>query len=327
MADIARAVGVSTITVSRALRSPEMVSPETRRRIAEAISQFGYVPNLLAGSLAADRTNVVTAIFPSIQNSLFASTIQGISDVLREHGYYLMLGHSNYSLDEAEALVAAALAVRPCGMVLHNTTHTPRATALLTNAGVPVVETGELKRRPLDVVVSYSNGAAARAMTLHLATRGYRRIGFVSVDPRGNERARLRRQGYRAALKEAGILHNPRLERCMPQGFAGGAQALVDLLETEPRLEAVFFAGDVFAYGALFECQRRGWAVPDRIAIAGFDNLGFAEDVVPTLTTLRIPRYNIGRRAAEIILDRLAGRDGTTRRIDVGFEVVRREST
>jgi LacI family transcriptional regulator, gluconate utilization system Gnt-I transcriptional repressor len=112
-----------------------------------------------------------------------------------------------------------------------------------------------------------------------------------------------------------------------PAGFAEGADALVRLVQTHPDIDACFFAGDVLAVGALFECQRRGWAVPGRIAIASFDDLDLLRHTVPTVTTLRIPRQDIGRRSAELLVNRLRGASPQKVRIDVGFEIVQREST
>ncbi len=110
-------------------------------------------------------------------------------------------------------------------------------------------------------------------------------------------------------------------------GFSDGADALARLVRTHPDIDAGFFAGDVLAVGALFECQRRGWAVPGRVAIASFDDLDLLRHAVPAVTTLRIPRAEIGRRSAELLINRLHGTPAERLRIDVGFEIVQREST
>jgi LacI family transcriptional regulator, gluconate utilization system Gnt-I transcriptional repressor len=214
-----------------------------------------------------------------------------------------------------------------CGLVLHNTTHSKRLRELLARTDIPVVETGNLPAKPIDMAVSYSNFDAARAMTGHLGRLGYKRIGFVTLPLRDNDRSRERRRGYLAALKELGLPADPGLVLEAAGGFAEGADALVRLVQTHPDIDACFFAGDVLAVGALFECQRRGWAVPGRIAIASFDDLDLLRHTVPTVTTLRIPRQDIGRRSAELLVNRLRGASRQKVRIDVGFEIVQREST
>jgi len=327
MSDIARHAGVSPMTVSRALRDPESVSEAMRRKVEAAVRQFGYLPNRIAGSLSSKRSNIVGLVVPSLRNSLYATMIHAISDVLRANGLHLMIADSGHRLEDEEALVAALLAQRVCGLVLHNTTHSKRVHELLARTDIPVVETGNLTSRPLDMVVSYSNFEAARAMTAHLGRLGYRKIGFVTLPLRDNDRSRERRRGYFAALKELGLSPDPDMVLEAAGGFSEGADALVRLVQTHPDIDAAFFAGDVLAVGALFECQRRGWAVPARIAIASFDDLDLLRHTVPTVTTLRLPRQEIGRRGAELLVNRLRGAARERIRIDVSFEVVQREST
>ena len=327
MHDIARHAGVSPMTVSRALREPGSVSEKMRRKVEAAVREFGYLPNRIAGSLSSKRSNVVGLVVPSIRNSLYASMIQAVSQVLRANGLHLMIADSGHRLADEEALVEALLAQRVCGLMLHNTRHSKRVKDLLRQTGVPVVETGNLPSHPLDMAVSYSHFEAARAMTLHLARLGYRRIGFVTLPLRDNDRSEQRRRGYFAALKELGVTPDPDLVLEASGGFAEGGDALVRLIQTHPDLDAGFFAGDVLAVGALFECQRRGWAVPGRVAIASFDDLDLLKHAVPAVTTLHIPRHEIGRRSAEMLVNRLRGAPPERLRIDVGFEIVQRDST
>jgi len=327
MSDIARHAGVSPMTVSRALRDPATVSEKMRRKVDAAVREFGYLPNRIAGSLSSSRSNVVGLIVPSIRNSLYASMIQAISDMLRANGLHLMIANSGHRLEDEEALVSAFLAQRVCGLVLHNTMHSKRVRDLVRQTGVPAIETGNLPAKPLDMAVSYSNFEAARAMTLHLARLGYRKIGFVTLPLHDNDRSEERRRGYFAALGELGLPADPTLVLEAPGGFSEGADAVVRLVQAHPDLDAGFFAGDVLAVGALFECQRRGWAVPGRVAIASFDDLDLLRHAVPAVTTLRIPRAEIGRRSAELLVNRLHGAPAERLRIDVGFEIVQREST
>lgn len=325
--DVARHAGVSPMTVSRALRDPDKVSAEMRRRVDDAVRQIGYLPNRIAGSLSSNRSNVVGLILPSVRNSLFANTIQGVSDVLRANGHYLMIADSGYSLADEEAAIYAFLQQRVCGIVLHNTKHTDRARELIERARVPVIEIGNLTPRPLDMTVSYSNYAASRAMTLHLAERGYRKIGFVTLPLKDNDRSIERRRGYLAALAELGRAEDPRVILEMPSGISAGADAIARLVEADEKPDAVFFAGDVLAIGALLECQRRGWAVPGRIAIATFDDVDLLRYVTPSITSVRIPRYEIGKRSAEVLLDRIGGKATGPQAVDVGFDIVQRESS
>jgi len=325
--DVAHHAGVSPMTVSRALRNPEKVSEGLRRRVTEAVDRIGYLPNRIAASLSSDRSTVVGLILPSLRNSLFANTVQGISDVLHTAGHHLMIADSGYALAEEEAAIQAFLQQRVCGLLLHNTKHTDRTRRLIAQAMVPVVEIGDLTQHPLDMAVSYSNHQAAKAMTLHLAGRGRRRIGFVTLPLEDNDRSLERRRGYLAALAELGIEADPRIMLEMPGGTGAGAQAMRRLMQAEARLDAVFFAGDVLAIGAMLECQRQGWTVPGRVAIASFDDVDMLQFMNPAVTSVRIPRYDIGRCCAEAVLDRLHGRACEPIRLDLKFEIIQRNST
>lgn len=326
MRDVAAAAGVSVMTVSRALREPERLSPDTRRVVLDAIEKIGYVPNRIAANLASARSSAVGQIVPSIQNSLYVDTVKGAADVLRAAGMQVMIADSGYSLEEEEALIGAFIAQRVSGLILHNTEHTPRAVEMMRRSGMPVIETGDLTRRPVDMNISYSNFNAAKAMTLHLAEQGYETIGFVSLVTRINRRARERQRGFLAALRALGRPHDPRLVMEVPPGMAAGAHAMVEMKRRVPVVDAIFFAGDVLAVGALMETQRRRWSIPGRIAIAGFDDLEILQHAVPRVTCLRLPRLEIGRRSAESLLERLRGKTGSLR-LDLGFEVIQREST
>jgi LacI family gluconate utilization system Gnt-I transcriptional repressor len=327
MRDVARAAQVSTMTVSRALNAPERVSPEVRQRVAEAVQAVGYVPNRLAGSLSSRRSNMVGLVLPSIENSLFAATVKGVSDVLRRAGHHLMIAESGYGPEKEEAAIRAFLEQRVAGLILHDTLHTEEAVRLIRRAGVPVVENGTLTPTPLDMVVSYSNHEAARVMTRHLARLGYRRIALVTLPAAANQRSRDRQAGYRAALAELRRAVDPALMLEMPPGLASGAEALVRLMERPRRPDAVFFAGDVLAVGAVLECQRRGWSVPGDVAVAAFDHIDLLAHLNPPVTTLRLPRHEIGVRSAEMLLERLSGRQSGPAAVDLRFEIIQRAST
>lgn len=326
MEDVARQARVSLATVSRTLRAPEKVSPATRRRVLRAVSAIGYVQNLVAGSLASSRTEVIAAIIPRIDNSSHGKMLQAASEVLRAGGYHLLLGQDGFSAPQEEQLIAAFLGRRPDGIILHSRRHTPEAARLLAHAGVPVVEVGELTGRPLDMVVSYSNFDAARTLTAHLVRRGYRRIALVCGRRRVSERQELRWKGYRAALKEGGQPYSAARVVETDLGCRNGAEALRGLLGRDPRIDAVFFSGDLMAVGAEWECLRRKWSVPDRIAIAGFDDQEIAAEAVPALTTIQVPREQIGRLAGQMLLDRLRGKPVEPKVVDVGFRLIERES-
>lgn len=327
MADVARSAGVSAITVSRALRMPGRVAPATRARVEAAVQALGYVPNLVAGALKSQRSNIVVAIVPTLVSAIFAETVEGLTSVLREHGYQLLIANSGYAPETEESLVRAFLGRRPDAIVLTGIHHTAGARAQVRAAGIPVVETWELADDPIDMNVGFSNRDAARRLTEALLGRGYRRIAFAGVDPAVELRSRRREEGYRAAMRAARLAPVVHRLDAAERGLTmrSGARAAATLLAARPRIEAVMFANDFPAFGAMAECARRGVAVPAGLAVAGFGDFEVAREACPALTTVRVPGREMGRRAAAMILDRLAGRP-VANRVDLGFEVVLRES-
>lgn len=325
MEDVARCAGVSVITVSRVLREPEKVADETRARVLSAIEAIGYVPNLIARSLKSRRSGIIAAVIPSVTHSIVAEVLRGMTEVLNEAGLHLLLADSGFSPQEEEALVAAFLARRPDAIYLTGTTHTPGTRRMLDAARIPVVEAGTLTDTPIDMVVGYSNFAAARAMTDALIAGGRRNIGYVGQSGRDViDRVRDRHAGYCAAVRGAGMEVDERLQVEVELSYRGGAAGLAQLLARTSALDAVFCTSDIIAIGVLFECQRRGLAVPAQLAITGMDDQEIASQCVPALTTVRMPRYEMGRRAAAMLCRRLAGEKVDATVVDLGFEVVRR---
>lgn len=326
MADVAALAGVSLGTVSRALGRPHLVTPETRARVAAAVAELGYLPDLVAGSLASSQTRIVGAVVPTLSNSFFAASVQGLSEVLDAAGYQLLLGNSGYDVLREQALAAAFLGRRSDGLVLTGSRHNDTLRALIAPAAVPVVETWELPDRPLSMVAGFSNVEAARAMTESLIAWGYRRIGFVGL-PLGREgRSDQRLAGWRQAHEQAGQEPGPHLAALDPDALADGGEAATAALEVTPTVDALFCANDTLAVRALLECQRRGVPVPERLAVAGFGDFDLAPYMTPGLTTIRIPGREMGETAGRMLLDRLAGRLVEPTVVDLGFTVVRRAS-
>jgi LacI family transcriptional regulator, gluconate utilization system Gnt-I transcriptional repressor len=327
MKDVAEAAGVALITVSRALRSPDKVSSDTRRAIDEAVDRLGYVPNLIAGGLAATTTRIVSVIVPYIDHGVFADAVQGLSDTLERAGYCILLGNSGGSADREEVIIRMLLGHRPAAVVMQGANHTDGTRRLLRNARVPVVEMGTLPVDPIDMVVGYSNFDAAHLMTRHLLESGRRSIAFISLPPSQNDRAAARLAGYRAALEEAGLPFIAELVVHTTFALREGRQALGHLLAQSVAPDAVFCGSDLWAAGMVAECQRRGICVPDQLAIAGFNDQEIAAEMEPSITTIRVPRYEIGRRAGLMILNRLGGVNMGETKVDLGFEFIHRQTT
>lgn len=326
MATIARIAGVTPSTVSRAFNHPHRISPGTVGRIMEAVRLTGYVPNMVAGGLASNRSRTLAAIVPSITNIIYAAFVQNFIANVRGRGYQVMLMESGFSREEEERLVALALARRPEGFLLTGIGHTNQCRKQLLAAGVPVVETWDLTNSPIDVCVGFSHSEAARAAARHLIARGYRSIAVATMD---DERALRRSEAFMAELAAAGITDTHKVVLGPTPTIGLGRLSFTKLHDAgfgAHSRSAIFCSSDVIAHGVIIEAQARGLSVPGDLGVMGFGDQEFAADLNPALTTVRIDRSVLGARAAEAMIARIDGREPGDRRIDIGSQVVERAS-
>ncbi|KXF74981.1 LacI family transcriptional regulator [Paramesorhizobium deserti] len=328
MAEVAAAAGVSMQTVSRALRFPETVTAETRKLIEEAIEKTHYVHNLAASHLASAKSNTVAAVIPTLSASVFAETIQHFSDVLNAEGYQIFLGNTDYQSNREEAVIRSLLGRRPDGMFIIGTHHTRNSVNLLRRAGIPVVEGWDLTARPIDGLVGFSNNEAIAELVRHLVRSGRRRIVFAGLLRRGDSRAAERRDGFVAAMKALFPGEKPRLciAHDLPLAMESGIEMLSRVGAEHPDADAIMFSSDIIASGALLEAVRRELPVPEKLAITGFGDFELARHLNPPLTTVAVPSARIGREAGRLLLETMKGQAPFQKRIDVGFELMIRQS-
>ncbi|PRX09228.1 UNVERIFIED_ORG: LacI family transcriptional regulator [Martelella mediterranea] len=329
MADVARLAGVSTMTVSRALKKDGHVSRETRKRILEAVDELGYVLDQSAGSLSSRKTGFVAALVPSLNNSNFSETARGITETLEGTGLQLLLGYTDYSPDKEEQLIQSMLQRRPEGIILTGGAHTLSARRMLVNSAIPVIETWEIPEEPIDSVVGFSNSAVMRDMVKALAAKGYRKFGYIGGTSTRDTRGNMRKIGFLNAIKELDLEPGRLISFGVPPiSIEQGAQAIVSMLERWPDTEAVLCVSDLSAFGALMECQRRNIRVPEDIAIAGFGDYEISTFCHPRISTVNVGCHDIGRLAAEKLLREIAGDEaGNDELILTPYKVLLREST
>lgn len=328
MADVARLAGVSPMTVSRAFKQDASVSENTRSAILEAADRLGYVFDSTASNLRSQRTDFVAVTIPSINNANFADTVRGLSEGLKARGLQILLGYTDYDINEEERLIEQLLRRRPEAIVVTGGRHTPRARRLLENAGIPVIETWDLPESPVGHVVGFSNAAAVRTMVDHFVSTGIERIAFIGGDADRDTRGTDRRAGFIAAMTAHGLQADRLIAAGVPPiSMREGADAMGRLLDDLPDTQAVICVSDLSAFGALTECQRRGVDVPGQISVAGFGDYEIANICVPSLTTLNPFPREIGTRAAELILNVLDGHQTEPATIIVAPELMRRHSS
>ncbi len=328
LSDVAARAGVSAVTVSRALRRPEMVSADLRRRVASAVQALAYVPNQHASALASARTGTVGVLVPSLTNGVFADYLKALHDAFLPAGFQVVVLNTRYRPEEEERAIATLLGQHPEAMILAGIDQSDHSRRLLEQSGVPVVQTMEITDDPIDINIGLSQRDAGHAATRYLLDLGHRRIGHIRA--RLDARSRRRYEGYCQAMEEAMISPAPLVAHTSePSSVALGAHLFNEILARAPDLEAVFTCNDDLALGALFECHRRGIRVPEDISIIGFNDLEICASAFPSLSSVAIPRYEMGRRAAEVV-SRIIRGDGARPSepvIDLGFAIRERAST
>ena len=322
--DVAALAGVAPITASRVLNTPDQVSPEVRQRVLDAVERSGYVPNRMAGSLASARSRLIAAIVPSSVASVFMETVESLNERLFDAGYQLLLGQSNYSPEREAALLEALLGRRPDGIFLAGILPPGRARTRLLASGIPVVESWDLTPTPVDMLVGFSHQAIGAAVAHFFGARGRRRLAFIRAD---DERAGRRCAAFVAAAAQQGLDAVEVINVGAARTLASGRQALARLLEQAPGIDAICCSSDLLALGALTEARARGIAVPARIALMGFGDVPFIADMAPALSTVRINGAEIGRLAAQCLINRAEGREVDPRVIDIGFTLIERDTT
>ena len=326
LSDVARMAEVSPITASRALRGERAVDPALVARVKAAVDALGYVPDPAARALASQRSMQVPVLVPLLTNALFVDVLEAVHQTLAPQGYQTLIGVTHYQPQQEEQLLRSYLAHRPAGLLVTGFDRTEAARQLLANSGVPCVHLMELTAAEGVHCVGFSQEKAGHAITQHLVQQGRTRIAFAAaqLDPRTMQRA----QGYRACLQQHG-LYDPRLELLSPEpsSMALGGRLLADLLQSRPDCDAVFFCNDDLAQGGLLAALRLGVAVPQRLAVAGFNDLSGSDQMVPPLTTVHTPRQAIGHAAGHMLLQLIRGEKPEPSALDLGFELRVREST
>lgn len=320
--DVAALAGVSLVTVSRALNSPEQLSARTLAKVLAAVEQTGYVPNLSAGSLRSSRTRLIAALVPTLQGH-FAAMIEEMTNRFAVQGYHVVMGKIGYSLEQEAAMLRTIIGRRPDGIILTGVSHSPEARRLLAASGIPIVETWDVTPEPIDMLVSFSHEGTSAQVCRFLFGKGRRSMAVISGD---DPRSLRRNQAFSQTAADLGLALPVIYTVPAPTTHASGRAALSALLADHPGIDAVYCSSDMLAMGVLTEARARGISVPQQLSVVGSGDLDFAATLDPSLTTVRIDGGLLGRTAAEFIIDRLQGKQRAERIITLSLPIVERES-
>lgn len=308
LADVARLVGVSTMTVSRALRAPEKVSESLRERIQSVVAELGYVPNQAASSLASASSRLITLVVPSLETPGCAPVFHTLQSVLRPAGYTLLLSEADNASTSGSELIERLLAYNPAAIVQYNFDNSPKTQKLLQNSGIPVVEIGGVNRTPVGISVGCDYAAALKTLVTRLIQNGYRNLGLLCAHDEQNIFQQIL-GGWNSAM--LGLNQSPHrvLSTELLPSCGTGYHLLPDLLLTWPELDVLICTSDAVAYGAILACQSRGIAIPKQLAIVGMGGSELSEICTPALTTVSIAYHEMANLAGQKLLQLLQGLD------------------
>ena len=306
--DVARASGVSPMTVSRVINESERVSPDTRRRVEHAIAELGYVPNRHARGLSRRRTGTIAVIVPDVANPFFTLVVRAAEEIARRADYRVLLCDTRADLTIERDVISEMLAHRVEGIVIAPVSDRSSAhLRQLDRFGVPFVLIDRtVSGVEADVVLGDSSGGA-RKLVEHLISLGHRRIGMI-VETDEVSTARDRRQGYEAALEAAEIPVDPTLVTEATVDPEGGHDGMRRLLALEEPPTAVFTVNNLVALGAIEAVRSAGLEVPDDVALVCFDDIEYASRLYPFLTAMVQPAETFGTLGTRLLLDRIEGR-------------------
>jgi LacI family gluconate utilization system Gnt-I transcriptional repressor len=300
--DVANAVGVTKMTISRYLRDSSAVSVDLQSKIRKALDDIGYIPNKAPGILSNSKSYSIGVLVPSLTNQVFSEVIRGIENILEPSGYQMMFAHYAYSIHSEEDRIRTLLSYNVDGLILSESTHTDQVRKMIDTAGIPVVEIMDSVSEPISQAIGFDNQAASAAMTQRMIDKGYSQIIYLAA--RMDVRTKQKLKGFEQTMVANGLLPTS-VQTQDASSFSLGSELLKKALLEFPDLDGIVCTNDDLAIGALFECQRQKIRVPGEIAITGFHGHNIAREVVPRIATVYTPREKMGEIAASELLDRL----------------------
>lgn len=309
--DIARELGISPSTVSRALKDHPDISVATKKAVNELADKLNYQPNTVALNLRQRKTNTIGVIIPEIVHFFFSTVISGIEDVAYEAGYNVILAQSNESVEREKSDIKALFNSRVDGLLLsisRETTNFDHIESIISK-GLPIVFYDRMYTNPNTSKVIVDDYVGAKEAVLHLIEQGYKRIAHLEAAP-GLQIALDRRRGYVDALNENNIaVKETMIIECPNGSLEDGKKATKKLLSLASPPDAIFANNDLLAMGAMLAIKEKGLKIPGDIALMGFSNWFFSQLLDPPLSSVDQPGFEMGQEAARLLIRQIEMKD------------------
>ncbi len=327
ISEIAKLVGVSTATVSRVLNASNLVRPETKQKVLQALEEHDYVYNAVAGGLTKRRTSTIGLIIPTITNPVFSISTKGIYEIAKDRGYSILLGSTDYSYDTEFELITLFHEKRVDGIIFTGAPANQKSVEFMTRLKIPYLVTWELVSDRNVPFVAFDNAKSGQAVTDYLFSLGHKKIGMIAGRFSETSRAYGRWLGYKKALNTYGIPYDEELVLEREYTVSAGREAMGKLLRISDPPTAVFGGNDILAIGAMAAVREAGYKVGSDISITGFDDLDISEATDPSLTSVHVPGHEMGAKGAEMLIEMIEGTLEEPRHCVLETELIIRGST
>ncbi len=309
--DIARELGISPSTVSRALKDHPDISVATKKAVNELADKLNYQPNTVALNLRQRKTNTIGVIIPEIVHFFFSTVISGIEDVAYEAGYNVILAQSNESVEREKSDIKALFNSRVDGLLLsisRETTNFDHIESIISK-GLPIVFYDRMYTNPNTSKVIVDDYVGAKEAVLHLIQQGFKRIAHLEAAP-GLQIAVDRKRGYVDALKENNMpVKENMIIECPNGSLEDGKKATKKLLALPAPPDAIFANNDLLAMGAMLSIKEKGLKIPENVALMGFSNWFFSQLLDPPLSSVDQPGFEMGQEAARLLIRQIEMKD------------------
>lgn len=323
--EVAREAGVSVATVSRVLNKSNAVAVNTRIKVETIIKKLNYEPNMLGRNLRRSESRMILALMPNMSNPFYTKIVHGIEDVARKSGYSVLLCQTDLNLEREKIYINLLKQKLADGLISMDPT-LDKGTLKDVGVKYPIIQCCEYSEEVNIPYITIDNYNAGYKAVKHLLSIGRKRIALINSDNKF-QYARLRQQGYKKAIEEAGLEYKEEYVINGELDFESGQRAMKQLLSLEIKPDAVFLVSDVLAIGALKSLKEARVSVPEDIAIVGFDNIQFATMTNPSITTIAQPMYEIGCQSCKMLIEKIKNKEAKIDNIVMDFELIIREST
>lgn len=302
-ADVAKLAGVSIMTVSRALSGSSHISPDTKERIRIAMDELGYVYNTVAGSLRNQRSSMVAVVIPSVNDLVFGEILSGINSVLRPKAYFTTIGESFFDPEEEFKVIKSLLAMQPAGIILTGGIHhKPELSQLLKKRSCPILQMWDTDSLDFDYHVGPSQIEAGQLIADHFIAKKFKNIAYIGAELSADICADQRFQAFRSRLLEAETVVEMEVDENLPRQPEAGKILTERLLNRAPHITAIYYLNDSMALGGLSYLGTKGLKAPTDVAVAGFNGSTQKFSIRTKLTTVDVPKYEIGVVSGEKLL-------------------------